>query len=362
MAEGQDQNRSEEATPFRLSKAREKGQVARGMDLGFMGSLAALAAVGLFAGEGFVARIAALMRLSFTSGIDHTREADDVLASVAALYWPAFQPLIVLGLVAMVLLVLLELLQLRGFIFTTAPLKPDFSRLNPAKGLKRLFSLKMLKETGKNLLKLVGYTAITWLLIDWAMRSFADSMGDAATLGRAMGSAATRLVLAFLGAAFAFMVLDQIVARSEFRKQMRMSRRDVTREAKEREGEPRLKQKRRQLHEEMRKQSDGLGKLDGSDFLVVNPEHFAVALQYRPDEMAAPIVRAKGRNHFAQLLKRKARLLGLPVIADPALARALFRDCEAGRPIGAKHFHGVARHYARLRRERARPEETGNNG
>ncbi|HTN14537.1 MAG TPA: EscU/YscU/HrcU family type III secretion system export apparatus switch protein [Sphingomonadaceae bacterium] len=239
MAEGQEQNRSEEATPFKLRKAREKGQVARGMDLGFAGSLAALAAVGLFAGEGFVARMADLMRLSFTSGIDHTREANEVLATVAALYWPAFEPLLVLGLAAMALLVFLELLQLRGFMFTAAPLKPDFSRLNPAKGLKRLFSMRMLKETGKNLLKLAVYTAVSWLLIDWAIRTFAASMADAAMLSRAMESAATRLVLAFLGAAFAFMVLDQIISRSEFRKQMKMSRREVTREAKEREGEPR---------------------------------------------------------------------------------------------------------------------------
>lgn len=358
MAEGQEQNRSEEATPFKLRKAREKGQVARGMDLGFAGSLAALAGVGLFAGEGFAARMADLMRLSFTSGIDHTREASEVLATIAALYWPAFEPLLVLGLAAMVLLVFLELLQLRGFMFTTAPLKPDFSRLNPAKGLKRLFSMRMLKETGKNLLKLAVYTAVSWLLIDWAIRTFAASMADAAMLSRAMESAATRLVLSFLGAAFAFMVLDQIISRGEFRKQMRMSRREVTREAKEREGEPRLKQKRRQLHDEMRKQAEGLGKLDGSDFLVVNPEHFAVALQYRPGEMEAPVLRAKGRNHFAQLLKRKARLLGLPVIADPALARALFRECEAGQAIGAQHFHAVARHYARLRREAAQRQET----
>ncbi len=362
MAEGQEQNRSEEATPFKLRKAREKGQVARGMDLGFMGSLAALVAVVLFAGQGFAARIADLMRLSLTSGIDRTRDPADVLATIGALYWPAFQPLIVLGLVAMALLVLLELLQLRGFMFTTAPLKPDFSRLNPAKGLKRLFSMRMLKETAKNIVKLAGYTAITWLLLDWAVRTYADSMADAGMLGRAMSGAATRLLLAFLGAAFAFMVLDQIIARGEFRKQMRMSRREITREAKEREGEPRLKQKRRQLHEEMRKQSEGLGKLEGADFLVVNPEHFAVALQYRPGEMAAPVVRAKGRNHFAQLLKRKARLLGLPVIADPALARALFRDCEAGQPIGARHFHGVARHYARLRRDAAPRQETEDNG
>jgi len=78
--------------------------------------------------------------------------------------------------------------------------------------------------------------------------------------------------------------------------------------------------------------------------------------------MDAPIVRAKGRNHFAQLLKRKARLLGIPVIADPALARALYRDAQPDRPIAHRHFQAVARHYAALRRTDAQSGTVPSNG
>lgn len=345
----QEQNRSEEATPFKLQRAREKGQVARGMDLGFVGSLLAFSAFLLVAGDAFAGRLMALMRLSFTSGIDRTAHPMAVLGTIEAIYWQAFQPLFVLGAIIAVVLIFLELLQLRGFLFSMAPLKPDFTRLNPAKGLKRLFSLRMVKETLKNVIKMAVYTAVTWLVITGAIATFGDSVQDAPALARAMEGAGQRLLFAFLGVAALFMVLDQVIVRGEFRKQMRMSRREVTRENREREGEPRLKQKRRELHGAMRQQSEGLRKLAGSDFLVTNPEHFAVALAYDPDAMDAPVVRASGRNHFAQLLKRKARLLGIPVIADPALARALFRDCAPGRPVLPQHFHGVARHYARLR-------------
>lgn len=353
MTEQQEQNRSEEATPYKLQKAREKGQVARGMDLGFVGGLIALAAVAFFAGPGFAASLAQIMRQTLSAGIGRTREPGELIATVSAAWWPAFEPLLVLGLALMVLLVFLELVQLRGFNFTTAPLKPDFNRLNPMQGLKRIFSMRMLKETLKNVIKVAVYSALAWLMINGAIDIFADSLGNAAMLAQAMTSASARLLLAFIGAAFFFMVVDQIIIRSEFRKQMRMSRREVTREAKEREGEPRFKQKRRQIHEEMRKQANGLGRVPGSDFVVTNPQHFAVALGYVAGEMDAPIVRAKGQGHFAQLMKRKARLAGVAVIADPALARALWRDCEAGSAIGARHFHGVARHYARLRRETA---------
>lgn len=349
--EGQEQDRTEEATPFKLKRAREKGQVARGMDLGFVGSLFAFSAFVLLAGPGFIARLAELMRLSFTSGIDRAAQPASVLATVKAIYWLAFQPLLLLGGVIAAVSIALEMLQLRGFLFTTEPLKPDFSRLNPARGLKRLFSLRMLKETLKNVLKMAVYAAIAWFMISGAVGIFGDALHDAGSLAEAMERSARRLLFAFLCAACVFTAIDQIIVRGEFRKQMRMSRRDVTRETKEREGEPRLKQKRRDLHAEMRKQAEGLGNLEGSDFIITNPDHFAVALAYRPGEMEAPVVRAKGRNHFAQLLKRKACLLGIPLVADPPLARRLFRQSTPGQPIAPAHFHDVARHYGRLRRD-----------
>lgn len=360
MAE-QEQDRSEAPTPFKLRRAREKGQVARGMDLGFVGSLLAFAAFLVVAGPGFAGRLTDLMRLSFTVGIDRTGEPGAALGTLAAIYWLAFQPLLVLGGIIAVVLIFLELVQLRGFIFTTAPLKPDFTRLNPAKGLKRIFSLRMVKETLKNVIKMAVYAAAAWWLITGAVGRFGDAMPDAVSLAKAMDGAGQRLLFTFIGIAFVFMVIDQVIVRGEFMKQMRMSRRELTRENREREGEPRLKQKRRELHGAMRQQAEGLGKLSGSDVLITNPEHFAVALHYDPETMAAPVVRARGRNYFAQLLKRKARLLGIPVIADPALARALYRDCVPDRPIAAHHFHGVARHYARLHggRDAAAPPEAG---
>lgn len=352
MAE-EEQNRSEAPSPFKLRRAREKGQVARGMDLGFVGSLLAFAGFLLMAGPGFAGRLTNAMRLAFTLGIDRTDRPTAALGTIQAIYWLAFQPLLALGAIIVAVLVFLELVQLRGFIFTAAPLKPDFTRLNPAKGLKRVFSLRMLKETLKNVVKMAVYGGVAWLAITGAVATFGDSVHDARSLARAMEGAGQRLLFAFIGVAFLFMVLDQVIVRGEFMKQMRMSRRELTRENREREGDPRLKQKRRELHGAMRQQAEGLRKLDGSDLLVTNPEHFAVALSYDPAAMEAPVVRAKGRNHFAQLLKRKARLLGIPVVADPALARALYRDGIPDRPIAPDHFHGVARHYVRLRRERA---------
>ena len=351
--DGQEQNKSEEPSPFKLRKAREKGQVARGMDLGFVGSLIAVAAVAVFAGEAFFSRLGEVMRFSFAGGISGSGDAMEALGLVSASYWSAFQPLIVLGGAILVIHITLELIQLRGFIFSTQPLKPDFKRLNPAKGLKRLFSIRMLKETLKNVLKFACYCTAAWFLAKAALETWGLRLVDAWWLAQAIERSAMRLLFVFIGLAFIFMVVDQIIVRREFHKQMRMSRRELTREVKEREGEPRLKQKRKEIHQQMREQSEGLSKVPGSDFLIVNPEHYAVALRYDANSMDAPEVRAKGRNHFAQLLKRKARLHSVRVIQDAPLARRLYSECRAGGSILPQHYHEVARLYRKLAEDRS---------
>jgi flagellar biosynthetic protein FlhB len=127
-----------------------------------------------------------------------------------------------------------------------------------------------------------------------------------------------------------------------------MSRRELTREHKEREGEPRLKQKRKQLHAEFAKSAKGMGSLPGSDMLIVNPQHYAVALAYDAAAMDAPRVTAKARNHWAQVLKREAYRLGIPVFEAPPLARTLYAECDIGRAIRDQHFRAVADLYLKL--------------
>jgi flagellar biosynthetic protein FlhB len=145
-----------------------------------------------------------------------------------------------------------------------------------------------------------------------------------------------------------FATIDQVLARGEFRKQMRMSKREMTREHKEREGDPRQKSKRKQLHAEFVKQAKGLGNLPGSDLMIVNPRHFAVALAYRPGEMVAPEVTAKATDRQALQLKAAARRHRIPIFEMPALARAIFRETETGTTIAPVHYHAVAQLYYKL--------------
>lgn len=354
MAEqDQEQNKSEEASPFKLRRAREKGQVARGMDLGFLGGLLALAAFLIVTGDTLAHKLAQLMRQSLTVGMDSASDPQRATALMGAIYWEALQPLILLGGTVVIIVLLLEIMQLRGLVFSSHPLKPDFSRVNPAKGLKRLFSLRMLKEAFKSIVKMAGYTTVAVLAVQSVISTPGRAGIDAAGLASAMQSSSMRLLFLFILLAMFFAALDQIIVRKEFSKQMRMSRREMTRESKEREGEPRMKRKRKELHAEFVKQSKSMGNLPGSDLVVVNPQHIAVGLRYDPACMSAPEVTAKGRNNHALMLKRQAFRLGIPIYENRPLARSLYDQCEPGGQVGPDHYRAIADLYVKLHQSKA---------
>lgn len=346
--EGQEQNRTEQATPFKLKRAREKGMVARGLDIGFVASLIGLAFFVLVAGPKLISVLAVEMRRALISGISGAGNPNAATSLAIGSLWPVLQPVVLFGGTVMGVVLLAEIVQLRGLVFSGTPLKPDFSRLNPAKGLKRLFSLRMLKEAAKSILKMAIYAVITWLAIRAALAGASTKVTDAARLAEALDQGAMRLLFLFILAASGLAIVDQILARGEFARQMRMSKREVTREHKEREGDPRLKAKRKQTHAAFSRQSKGLGNLPGSDMLIVNPRHVAVALAYKPGADSAPVVMALGADRHALQLKARAAALAIPIFESRLLARALFKEGEMGRAIAPQHYHAVAELYFRL--------------
>ena len=349
MAEGsEEQNRSEEATPFKLERARAKGSVARGMDLGFFASLTAFGGFAAVAGATLLDQLAGMMRRALALGIPAAADPHATRALIAVSTGAPLHGVMLLGGTVIAVVLLFEIVQLRGIVFSAQPLKPDFTKINPAKGLKRLFSLRMLKEAAKSLVKFGIYCTATVLLIRAAVLSQGAAIADAASLVDALHRSGMRMLWVFVLLAFAMAALDQILARREFGKQMRMSRREVTREGREREGDPRQKSKRKQLHAQFVKTAKGFGAIAGSDMLVVNPEHFAVALKYDREISSAPVVAAKGRNLHALAMKRQAVRAGVPILARPALARALFAEHEIGAEIGGDFYHQVAELYFTL--------------
>jgi flagellar biosynthetic protein FlhB len=342
-----EQNKTEEATPFKLKRAREKGQVARSADLGFFAMLTAFISFFVVAGPDAADELSQIMARTLATAVNGSADASSLLAGGRSAFSQAFKIVATCAATLAAVVIFLEVLQLRGLVFSMQPLKPDFNRLNPAKTLKRIFSTRMLKELGKTFLKFLVYGAIVTIVVRLALLQHVETIQDSDSLTNALASTTFQLLAMCLGASLGFAILDQILSRQEFSKQMRMSRSELTREVRDREGEPRLKQRRKKLHAEFAKQIKQLGELQGADMLIVNPTHYAVALAYVPSKMAAPTVKAKGRNHFALLLRRRAALLSIPIVEDRSLARALYGDSATDDLIHPQHYEAVAAHYQR---------------
>ena len=313
------------------------------MDLAFATGLAAFLGYFWVAEDNFMAATAQGIRTTFAAAPQVLGEEGALFPLIRMLFAAAARPIAIMAAAMFLVVLLFELVQ-TGVIFTTQPLKPDFSRINPAQGFKRIFSWQMMLNAAKNIFKLVMYGVVAWLTIKDSFLEFAPTIVDGRTLAIALGQASARLLLYFLGVGLCFAAIDQLLVRRAFAKQMRMSRRDVRRESRDREGDPRMKQRRKGLHGEFVRNSKSLRNMPSADMLIVNPVHYAVGLKYDGDKMAAPLVVAQGVHSFALRLKKMAMVYGVPVIEDPELARNLYK-LAFEKPIAEVYFTAVAKHY-----------------
>jgi flagellar biosynthetic protein FlhB len=353
--EDSETDKTERATPYKLERSREKGIVARGLDLGFMASLLAFFCYFWIARGEIAGAVAHAAREALVGGPDLADGA--LIPASAALISEALVPLILLFAVLFGVVLLVEIVQ-TGMVFSGEPFGPDFTRLNPVNGFKRVFSLRAFVEALKNILKLAVYATLGYLIVTASLKSEQLLVSDARSLFAMIQESALRLLALFLLGAVFFAVLDQIIVRNMFARRMRMSRRELRRELREREGEPRLKNKRRQLHRELARSSQSLRNLRKADVLVTNPEHIAVALQYDSKTMVAPAIVSIGVNHFAQRLKGLAFLYNVPIVENRALAQALVRKATLNGTIPAECFRPVADIYNTLRARLRKTEES----
>ena len=271
-----------------------------------------------------------------------------LVSIIAAVLAIVVRPVLVLMGLVFACVLLVEFLQ-TGAVLSAQPLVPDFTRLNPANGFKRVFSIRALIEVGKSILKMLVYASLAVMVVMAVARSAGGTIADARGLITELRRDALRLVAAFVLAAMFFAVLDQIIARTTFTQRMRMSRRELRREMRDREGEPRIKQRRRQLHRELAKATKSLRNIRKADILITNPEHIALALRYDSKSMIAPAVVSIGINHMAQRMKRLAFFYSVPIIQNPRLAQTIYRKTALDGIIPQECYQPVADIYNTLR-------------
>jgi len=341
MAEESDLEKTEPASPQRLEKARAEGQVARSRELNtFLVLGAGLAGLWWISVSLYRTLHGVLHRglwFDVRTGRDsmamlHVAQ-DSVLQVVTALL-PLFALLLVVAVTAPVLL--------GGFMLSTKALAPKFSRMNPVKGIGRMFSAQTLVELLKTCAKaaLIGTVGalVIWHWHDRMIALMHTNVTQALVAGLKLVAWCCALIVLSLGL---IVLIDAPWQLFSHFKKLRMSRQDVKQEHKESEGDPQLKGRIRQQQRAMARRRM-MAEVPHADVVVTNPTHYAVALQYVEGGARAPRVVAKGSGLVAQTIRRIAQEHRVPLLHAPPLARALHRHVKLGQEIPVALYAAVA--------------------
>ncbi len=341
MAQNDGQERTEQPTPKRLRDAREKGQVARSRELATMAMLLSGAGALLFMGEGMIAGLLRIFETSFT--VSRERIFDP--AAMPGLFLDALFDAVLLLAPLFILLTIVALLSsiaLSGWNFSTQALAFKWEKLDPIKGLGRIFAVRGLVELLKAVAKFLLIGAVAVLLL-WSKMEVFLQLGEL-PLQSALAQTSSLLIWSFLAISLTMILialLDVPFQLWDHARQLRMSRQEVKEEHKQTEGSPEVRSRIRQLQREMA-QRRMMSEVPGADVVVTNPTHYAVALRYDQQNMRAPKVVAKGTDLVAAQIRAIAAEHDVPLLSAPPLARALYHSAEIDQEIPAGLYQAVA--------------------
>jgi len=342
MAEESDLEKTEPASARRLEKAREEGQVPQSRELGAFLVMAA-GAGGLWAMSGWLVRRGEnVMRMGLTLDRQEAFDTNAIGTNLLSLGTEAVTTLAPFFLATIVAALLAPLLLSGGWNFSPNALTLKLDRLDPLKGVKRMFSWQSIAEMVKGVLKALLLGGIVfWVVLNERDNLFA-LLGQ--PLETALPSFGRMLLYAFIGfvAGLALIALIDVPFQLwRYYAGLRMTREELRQEMKELEGDPHLKARIRSQQREIARHRM-MSEVPKADVVVTNPTHFAVALKYDSNKMGAPQVVAKGMNLVAQKIRDLAGEHHVPVLELPPLARALHRHVDIGEAVPATLYTAVA--------------------
>lgn len=321
MAEGKGsaQEKTEEPTSKKLADARKQGDVWQSQD--FTTTVAILVFT-LAAVLGAKPALAWMVQAIGDTITTSTRSDVDVMQRVRSLMATIGVWSVATCAVAIVVTSLVSAVQVRGVI-SFSKLKPDISRLNPIEGIKRIFAWRTVVELLRLIIKSVAIGIVLWTLAKGLLPVLARAQYVPLPGWLLVGGQQFQALLMLCCLIFGVLAIaDLFYQRWDYTRRHRMSKEEVKREYKEREGDPILRGRRKHLHQEI-VFNDMLQKVRTASVVVVNPTHVAVALHYDPLEMPIPMVVAKGEGEVARAIREAAEQAGVPIYRDVSLARAL---------------------------------------
>jgi len=341
MPERDFQERTEQATPRRRRRARREGQVARSLEL----NAAAIICLGFLSlyvlGPGLAGKTAELMRYVMANAAFVAISDKSFLSLFNEAGMRFLQIVLPIFAVMMLIAIGINVVQV-GFDISPKVLNPRFDKLDPVKGLRRLFSGRSLFMAVRDTVKLlvvgfVGYKVIQSEFKDFFLYPDMSIGRLASSLGSLTLSIALKIGVCILAIA----IIDYLYQRFEFEKSIRMSKQEIKEELKDTEGSPQMKSRIRQIQREMSRRRM-MTAVPTADVVVTNPTEIAVALKYERDRHSAPFVVAKGERLIAQRIREIAVEHDIPIVEDKPLARSLFKLCDIGDIVPEQLYRAVA--------------------
>ncbi len=345
-----DMEKTEEPTPKKIEDAKKEGNVPRSQDVSSF--------VTLFVAVGAVFALLAFINYRLETLYRYYQQFIGVELTKNLVFEISLHSLMELLIMIVPLATIVAISGLLagvmqfGFIFTTKPLTPDLKKIDPIKGLGKLFSIKKLIEGLKITLKVtIVFVVAFYFLI--AFTKELTSVINAPLLGQMiwLRDKIVILVAIMLILFFVLAVIDLLIVRFQYFKDLRMSKQEIKDEYKQMEGDPMVKSRIKKLQMELA-QKRMMSEIPTADVVITNPTHYAVALRYDKSREAAPRVVAKGVDHLALKIKEIARKHMIQIVENPPLARELYKACDLEEQIPQTLYKAVAEVLAFVYRSR----------
>ena len=347
MAENQEdrsrEDLTEDASPHRIEEYRNRGQVAQSKDITAVLALFAAGVTAYMLAPKMGADLSGYMREVFQTDLQARVNLNDNTV-LATTLMKALHIMIIAGLpvcCAGFLMGVVGSLAQIGTIFSTDPITPDFSKVNPLKGIQRLLTLKLVLDGAKIIFKMTIIASVAYGLVKTQIIN-APGLLDVAPLALfgMYGSIAKSMFLSLCGILVIFAGFDFGLQKWDFSKNLRMTKQEAKQEYKEREGDPQIKARIRSVQREMARKRM-MQAVKKADVIITNPTHIAIAIVYEKD-MAAPRVVAKGADFVAEKIRKIALEAGVPLVENVPLARTLYKSVKVGHYIPRALYQAVA--------------------
>ncbi|WP_339613004.1 flagellar biosynthesis protein FlhB [uncultured Rubinisphaera sp.] len=332
MADSDQGDKTEDPTDKRRSEARQKGNVAKSVDVN--AATIMLVATGglLFFGPGIAQGFAVMLQTYLSGPALLELDAAGVTQDMRQLFYHV-SDFILPFLTLMFCAALLANLAQIGFLFTSEPLSLKWNRLNPISGFQKIFSVASLAKLGTSVAKIIVMASVaSWFI--YTNLPKLQILGNAETnvVMEMIGSTILELSFQLALAMLVIAILDYSFQKWKYEQDLKMTKQEIRDEMKNMDGDPQMRQRRKEAHRKLASARE-MGAVKEADVVITNPTHISIAIKYDPEKNEAPYIVAKGMGEIAMKIREIAREHNIPIIERKPLARALYKDVKVGHPI-----------------------------